>query len=403
MPDTGVANSGRVPATPTWPFPVDDPYPAYARARAASPAGVGWSDDLGAWLVLSHAGVTEVLRSEAWSADPQRSPEMMARLAPGLADSSFLSRMLLFTDPPEHDRLRAAVNRFFTPRRVEAIRHRVASIVNAAFSGAGAPVGSGAADVDVLEEIAYPVPLAVICELFDVGTDTALLLREETPVMAAMLDLLAPPSLQADAAAAAMSAMMALVPIVAERRRSPGEDLLSVLVERLEPEEAVIMALLLLAAGHETTSALISNAVMALGSGAPPVPTAGAEAFVEEVLRADSPVQVTGRIAAVDHDLFGCPVRAGDQAVLVLGAANRDPDVFDDPDRFDPSRFTPGRPRAGHLAFGHGAHFCVGAALARIEAAEVVRHLAPRDWKVGEHERAASSTFRRMKTLQIRI
>ncbi|HET6873765.1 MAG TPA: cytochrome P450 [Acidimicrobiales bacterium] len=400
MPDTGVATSGRAPATPpTWPFPIDDPYPAYARARAGFPAGVGWSDELGAWLVLSHAGVNEVLRSEAWSADPQRSPELMARMAPGLAESSFLSRMLLFSDPPEHDRLRAAVNRFFTPRRVEAIRGRVASIVNAAFSGAGTPVDSGV-DVNVIEEIAYPVPLAVICELFDVGTDTALLLREETPVMAAMLDLLAPPSLQSEAAGAAMSAMMALVPIVAERRKSPGEDLLSVLAERLEPDEAVIMALLLLAAGHETTSALIGNAVMAAAAtGSIP---ADVDGFVEEVLRWDSPVQVTGRIAAADHALFGCPVRAGDQAVLVLGAANRDPEVFDDPDRFDPSRFAPGRPRTAHLAFGHGAHFCVGAALARIEAAEVVRRLASLDWELGEHERAASSTFRRMRNLKIR-
>jgi cytochrome P450 len=258
-----------------------------------------------------------------------------------------------------------------------------------------------------VEEIAYPVPLAVICELFDVGTDTALLLRDETPVMAAMLDLLAPPSLQSEAAAAAMSAMMALVPIVAERRRSPGVDLLSVLAERLEPDEAVIMALLLLAAGHETTSALIANAVVALGSGAAAravgSDVCGVDGFVEEVLRWDSPVQVTGRVAAADHDLFGNAVRAGDQAVLVLGAANRDPEVFDDPDRFDPSRFAPGRPRVAHLAFGHGAHFCVGAALARIEAAEVVRRLGTFDWELGGHQRAASSTFRRMQSLQLRI
>ena len=376
---------------PFWPFPVDDPYPAYAAARAGAP--VAWDGGLGAWRVLTHAGALEVLRSDAWSADPRRSPQVRARLGPGFEDSDLLSKMLVFSDPPEHDRLRAAVNRFFTPRRVEGIRHRVTSIVKAAFEDV-----SG--EVDVLEEIAYPVPLAVICELFDVGTDTALLLRDETPTMAALLDLLAPPEMQSRATTAAMTTMMALVPIVAERRRSPGDDLLSVLAVQLEPEEAVIMALLLLAAGHETTSALIGNAVVALSGHADPLITGAVEVedFVEEVLRWDSPVQVTGRVAARDLDLLGCQIGETDQVVVILGAANRDPAVFADPDRFDPAR-----PRTGHLAFGHGAHFCVGAALARLEAAEVIRYMLGLDWQLAGHERAASSTFRRMRSLTIRV
>lgn len=379
---TGVAVS-----TPAWPFPVDDPYPAYAQMRSEAP--VAWNNELGAWLVLSHPAATEVLRSPAWSVDPRRSPQLMARLAPGFGESELLPKMLLFSDPPDHDRLRAAVNRFFTPRRVDAIRHRVHSIVDAAFGGAKG-------EVDVLDDIAYTVPLAVICELLDVGTEMALLLRDETPAMAAMLDLLATPDLQAKAASAAMTAMMALVPIVAERRRSPGDDLLSVLIERLEPDEAVTTLLLLLAAGHETTSALIANAIVVLAH----CETAGAEAenIVEETLRWDSPVQVTGRVAAEDLDLAGNRVRKGQQAVVVIGAANRDPGEFRDPDRFDPTRA-----RAGHLAFGHGAHFCVGAALARLEAAEVVRHILASDWKLVGFERAASTTFRRMKSLAIRV
>jgi cytochrome P450 len=378
-------------ATPVWPFPFDDPYPEYARARAE--AAVAWDADLAAWRVLSHAGALAVLRSDAWSADPRRSPQVMARLAPGVESSDLLSKMLIFSDPPEHARLREAVNRFFTPRRVEGIRHRVASIVKAAFDGFGG-------EVDLLDEIAYPVPLAVICELFDVGTDTALLLRDETPAMAAMLDLLAPPELQAQAATAAMTAMMALVPIVADRRRAPGDDLLSLLAERLEPEEALITALLLLAAGHETTSALIGNAVVALAGQAESVRRGGVDVgdFIEEVLRWESPVQVTGRVAARDLDLFGCHVRETEQVVVILGAANRDPAVFPEPDSFDPAR-----PRAGHLAFGHGAHFCVGAALARLEAAEVIRYLVGLDWELAGYERAASSTFRRMKSLTLRL
>jgi cytochrome P450 len=376
--------------SPAWPFPLDDPYPAYARARDESP--VQWSDQVGAWLVLSHAEAIEVLRSEAWSADPRRSPPLMARLAAGFQETELFSKMLLFSDPPDHERLRASVNRFFTPRRVDSIRHRVRSIVKAAFEGAED-------DVDVISEIAHPVPLAVICELFDVGTDVAVLLRDETPAMAALLDVLAPAELQAHAASSAMAVMMALVPIVAERRRSPGDDLLSALALRLDPDEAVIMALLILVAGHETTSALIGNAVVALApAGHTAACAVGIEDFIEEVLRWDSPVQVTGRVAADDMDLHRCRVRRGDQAVLIIGAANRDPAVFPDPDRFDP-----GRARAGHLAFGHGAHFCVGAALARLEAAEVIRHLLTVDWELAGYERAASTTFRRMKKLAVRL
>jgi cytochrome P450 len=192
---------------PAWPFPLDDPYPAYARARDES--RVQWSDQLGAWLVLSYAEAVEVLRSEMWSADPRRSPSLMARLAAGFQETELFSKMLLFSDPPDHERLRASVNRFFTPRRVEGIRHRVHSIVKAAFEGAED-------DVELMSEIAYPVPLAVICELFDVGTDVAVLLRDETPAMAALLDVLAPADLQAHAGSSAMAVMMALVPIVAE-------------------------------------------------------------------------------------------------------------------------------------------------------------------------------------------
>lgn len=373
---------------PTWPFPLDDPYPAYATARRES--AVQWSDELGAWLVLAHAEAIGVLRSEVWSADPRRSPQLMARLAPGFQETDLFSKMLLFSDPPEHERLRASVNRFFTPRRVESIRDRVRAIVMAAFEGAEG-------DVEVMSEIAYPVPLAVICELFDVGTDVAVLLRDETPAMAALVDVLAPVELQAHAASSAMAVIMALVPIVAERRKSPGDDLLSALASRLEPDEALIMALLLLVAGHETTSALIGNAVVALSLvGRDALGAEGVEDFVEEVLRWDSPVQVTGRIAADDVDLHGCRVRRGDQAIVVIGAANRDPAVFPDPDRFEP-----GRARAGHVAFGHGAHFCVGAALARLEAAEVVKHLLTVKWDLASCERAASSTFRRMKTLVV--
>ena len=394
--DARSTGSGATARQPVWPFPADDPYPAYERARERGP--VHYDDDLGAWLVLSHPDALAVLGGRSWSADPRRNPELLSRLEAGGGSSEMFAKMLLFTDPPEHDRLRGAVNRFFTPRRVEQIADRVRSIVDAAFDDL-APGD----EIDVMGEIAYPVPLAVIAELFDVGVDVAHVLREQTPAMTALLDLLAPPAAQEQAASAALSVMLSLVPIVAERRREPGDDLLSVLLDRLDTDDAVVMALLLLAAGHETTSGLIANTVLALASSPRHLDAVrrdpqSAAGVVEEVLRWDSPVQVTGRVAADDLELGGCRIAEGEQAVVILGAANRDPSVFSSPEVFDPARA-----RASHLAFGHGAHFCVGAALARAEAAEVTRRLASFEWEVTGCARARSSTFRRPSRLTIRV
>lgn len=392
-PDTRSTDQESAAGRPVWPFPVDDPYPAYERARESGP--VHYDDGLGAWVVLSHAGALSVLGADGWSADPRRNPQIRERLEMGMGDAELFSKMLLFTDAPEHDRLRGAVNRFFTPRRVEQIRDRVASIVDSAFADMAA-----GDEVDVMGEIAYPVPLAVIAELFDVGVDVAHVLREQTPAMTALLDPIAPPEAQEQAASAALSVMLALVPVVADRRKRPGDDLLSTLLERLDTDDAVVMALLLLAAGHETTSGLIANTFVALASHTGRLGRGAASAgdVVEEVLRWDSPVQVTGRVAVRDASLDGRDIRSGDQVVVILGAANRDPSVFSHPERFDPSR-----PRAGHLAFGHGAHFCVGAALARAEATEVTTHLDSFDWRVTRCERARSSTFRRPSELAISV
>lgn len=394
--ETQRANEPSVVDMPAWPFPADDPYPAYEREREHGP--VQWHDGLNAWLVLSHEHALAVLGGDSWSSDPRRNPALLERMTMGAGDAGMFDKMLLFADPPEHDRLRGAVNRFFTPRRVEQMRCRVSAIVDAAFEGLAA-----GDEVDLLGEIAYPVPLAVIAELFDVGVDIAHVLREQTPTMTAMLDLLAPVEAQEQATSAAFAAMLALVPVVADRSAKPGDDLLSVLLDRLEPDEAVVMALLLLAAGHETTSALIGNATLALAANPDCVERVRQEpAFagdvVEEVLRWDSPVQVTGRVAIEDVQLSDCRISAGDQAIVLLGAANRDGDVFSHPGRFDPTR-----PRASHLAFGHGAHFCVGAALARLEATEVVKRLSTMHWEVARSRRAESSTFRRSSDLVIGI
>jgi cytochrome P450 len=393
-----------MPDWTAWPFPTDDPYPAYHAAREQAP--VQWSERLGAHLVLSSEHAVAVLRDPRWSSDPSNSPQMLASMGEEGSAPGIWSKSLLTSDPPTHTRLRAAVRRFFTPRAVRDIQQRVAAIVDSAF----APLLEGES-VELMSELAYPIPLAVIAELFDVGLEGAELLSSETPTLARMLELDPTPAEREAIGTAAMTVMLFLVPIVAQRRLDPGEDLLSALIHppdggvALETDEIITMCLLLLAAGHETTANLIGNGTLALFEHPDQLdwlvrhPELSMQA-VDELLRYDSPVQVASRVALSDLVLDGGQVLAGQQALIVLGAANRDPAQCSDPDRLDLTRA-----RSSHLAFGNGPHFCVGAGLARLEAQETFNRLArsalrpgPHGWS---HRRDRSRTFRRLRSLRV--
>jgi cytochrome P450 len=393
-----------MPDWTAWPFPTDDPYPAYHAAREQAP--VQWDGRLGAHLVLSYEHAASVLRDPRWSSDPSNSPEMLASMGEEGAGPGLWSKSLLTSDPPTHTRLRSAVNRFFTPRAVRSIQQRVAAIVDSAF----APLAEGQS-VELMSELAYPIPLAVIAELFDVGLEGAELLRAETPTLARMLELDPAPAEREAIGTAAMTVMLFLVPIVAERRLDPGQDLLSALIHppeggvALETDEIITMCLLLLAAGHETTANLIGNGTLALLEQPDQLdwlarhPELSMQ-VVDELLRYDSPVQIASRVALSDMVLGESLVREGQQALVVLGAANRDPASCPDPDRLDFSRA-----RSSHLAFGNGPHFCVGAGLARLEAQEVFKRLAqsPLRSESGSwsHRRDRSRTFRRLRSFHV--
>jgi cytochrome P450 len=393
-----------VPDWSAWPFEVEDPYPGYRTAREE--AAVRWDQGVGAHLVLSHDHAATALRGRGWSSDPRNSPQLLAALEEVDGLGVLGQQTLLTSDPPAHTRLRSAVNRFFTPRAVRGIQDRVAAIVETAL----APVLEGE-PTELMQELAYPIPLAVIAELFDVGLEGAEVLGAETPVLARGLELDPASEESAEVAAAALRVMLFLVPIVARRKLYPGDDLLSALIHppgggvTLADEEIITMCLLLLAAGHETTANLIGNGAIALFErpgqldwlSQHPELSSGA---VDELLRFDSPVQVASRIATVDMDLGGVEVAKGEQALVVLGAANRDPAHHPDPDRLDLSR-----EGAAHLAFGLGPHFCVGAGLARLEAQETFVSLArsplrpePGTWSI---RRDRSHTFRRLQSLDI--
>lgn len=383
---------------PLWPVPADDPYPTLARLRAEAP--VHRIDALDAWLVVSHPEARAVLRGEGWTSDPRQSPAARRRMGAGNAELEILTKTPLFVDGTAHVRLRRALSDRLTPRAVQSLRPRIASIVHAVVS-----VHERGQGWEVMDEIAYPVPLAVICELMDTGVDLATRLRSEATALTALIDPLADLVEIEAGADAAMGLMLELVALTAERRQGPGADLLSCLLGVLDPDEALFTSLLLLVAGHETTANLIGNAVVCLHQ-RPDVARAlrqdpdGVPRAVEELLRYESPVQLTARVATRPQTLGTVSVEEGDQVFVSLGAANRDPRVFVDPDRLQPDRAP-----SGHLAFGSGAHFCAGAALARAEAEETLRALLALDPPLEERpiqvERARSATFRRISTLRI--
>jgi cytochrome P450 len=393
-----------MPNWAAWPFPIEDPYPAYSEAREAAPVQV--REEIGAVLVLAHDPAEGVLRDPAnWSSDPHNSPELLAMLG-GEGAAELWARSMLLSDPPEHTRLRRTVSRFFTPRAMRGITDRVQAIVDVALE----PLCDGE-PIELMSELAYPIPLAVIAELFDVGIEGAVLLRSETPALARMLELDPPATALEEAATAAMTLMLFLTPILTERRRAPGEDLLSALLHApggapLQIEEIMSLCLLLLAAGHETTANLIGNGTLALLQHPDQMawlrshPDRTADA-VEELVRYDSPVQVAARSARHDLSLGSEAVQEGQLALVILGAVNRDPARHHTPDRLDLTRTG-----SGHLAFGHGPHFCVGAGMARLEATTTFASLAANarrlEHQTWSHERDETArTLRRLRKLHL--
>ena len=315
---------------PTWPVSQGDPYGALAGLRSRGP--VHFIEEIGAFLVVSHPMAKAILGDAEWSADPTKNPRLARRfgISPIVAET-VIAKSVLFTDPPDHTRLRRSVGRFFAPKAIEDLRGRIAAIVEAAFSGHDRD-----APIDMIRDVATAVPLAVICELLDAPIELAELLRSETPKMIGMLDPLAERELIEIGVTAAMTVMLDLIPLVAEKTEHPGPDLLSSLVQEVDGEaglasdESLVMVLLLLAAGHETTANLVANAVVVLHERPDVVARLRSDrslipAGVEELLRFESPVQVTSRVATKELELAGLSMGPGQQVLLSLGGANRDP------------------------------------------------------------------------------
>jgi cytochrome P450 len=359
-----------------------DPHPFYRELREKDPFHRSYPAS--GWVLSRHADCLEVLSDRTFSSD-ERHFRRYARMRrrndlAGIPDpyESGLASMLRM-DAPDHTRLRGLVSKAFTPRAVERMRARVEQLADELV----API-QRKRDLELVGEFAAPLPVIVIAEMLGVPiADRERFRHWSDEVVLALGDKTQDDLHRAHRARNELQAYFAA--ILGQRRAEPREDLISALAaaeeagDRLTETEMFGTLVLLLVAGNETTTKLICNSMIALLRNPEqldllrrePKRVAGA---VEELLRYDGPVQFTSRIVLDDREIRGNPVRRGDQLILMLAGANRDPDAFPDPERLDVTRDD----NARHLAFGHGAHFCLGAQLARLETAVALEALITR-------------------------
>ena len=385
-----------------------DPYPRYAALRAAVPVH---RSALGFWVLSRYEDCQQLLRHSGVGKDFSHAVAT-AGLTPAqqAAQARFRSDRsnMLTTDPPDHTRLRGLATRAFTPRTVEKLRPSIVSLVDELLDA----MGDGEV-VDVMDALAFPLPVTVIGEMLGVPAEDRPVLRPLVRAITAVLELAVTP----EALDAATEADVALADyfarLVAERRARPGDDLLSKLIEaedkgdQLSEHELISTAILLFAAGFETTTHLIGNGVLALLRNPDQLARLRADRSlvrpaVEELLRFDSPVQIALRTAYEDLTVAGHEIPKGDVVLALLGAANRDPAKFTDPERLDV-----GRDEGSPMSFGGGIHFCLGAALARAEMQIVLDRLLDRfgTWELVDDPPAYrdSLTLRGLVDLKVRF
>lgn len=342
---------------------VADPYAAFAAQRAAAP--LAWHEGLQAFVATSHATASAVLRERRLgrifaAREPEADWETFNWLH---ADS------ILDSEPPKHTRLRRLVAGAFGRGHVQRLAPRIEELA----SGLLDEATDGEAPFDVIETYAEPLPVLVIAELLGFPDIDRHLLRPWSQAIVKMYEVDRTPWQEKEAREACRDFAAYVSQLAAARAKTPGEDLLTDLVQirdgsdKLSERELIATAVLLLNAGHEASVNGFGNGLHSwLAAGKPgtvePEDTAAVEAIVEEFLRHDSPLQLFERTATDDLEIDGVRIAKGQKALALLGAANRDPALFPDPDRFDPAR-TPNN----HLAFGLGIHFCIGAPLARLE------------------------------------
>jgi cytochrome P450 len=392
---------------------LQDPYPTYARLHEEGPlhyvdVGSKWA----VWSIFSHAECSSIAKDPRLSAKRARQmllPLPLSRQAEFSELARMLSLWLIFMDPPEHTRLRKLLNKGFSAAAVEGLRPQAEAIVDQMLK----PLQHGS-EVELMSEFANPMPVRIISELL--GVPQAL---HGTFVNAsrAIAVFRGNPNRTVEEARAAQDALIELTEFfrktVAQRRRNKGTDLISLLIdieeegEVLTEEELYAQCIALLFAGHETTRNLIGNGMYTLLKNPQQIAELREKpemirSAVEELLRFESPVQFTARVLKEDIAVCGQHIPKGWTVLCMLGAANRDPKQFKEPNQLNLNRLN-----NQHLAFSAGLHFCIGAQLARLEGQIAILNLVQRFPKMNlagpRPEWASTFGFRGLKTLPVNL
>ena len=387
---------------------IANPYPAFRQLRETTPV---WRSPFGRTFLTRYEDASLLMRDRRLGKDYSEPEALIRRFGPtAMREPAVveLSHMMLMRDPPDHTRLRGLVTKVFTARKIEAMRPGIQAITDRLLDEV-----AGLGEMDAIRDLAFPLPVLVICELLGIPEEDRARFVTATASGAALLNPVPPTRAELDRANEGTLATGAYFAGLFElRREEPRDDLLSLLVQaeeagdHLTTEELRANTTLLFAAGHETTVNLIGNGIWSL-HGNPSqwaairdnpalIPNA-----IEEILRYECPVQAVARTVAEPIEFGDEEFNKGDLIVALIGAANRDPEVFPDPDRLDVTR-----ERLKPLSFGGGIHFCIGAQLARIEAEVVFSTLLHRmpDLKLAEHgapQWRESFTLRGLTTLPV--
>ena len=365
----------------TSPDFIADPYPYYAQLRRDDP--VHWSASRNAWFLTRYADVEAVARDRRVSSS--RVPVIMSQLTEAQREAfaplaQAVSSWMLFVDPPDHTRLRTLVNKAFTPRMIAGLRSQIQQLIDALLDVV-MPRGT----MEVISDFALPLPATMIATMLGVPPEDQQQFKQWSDDIVATFAGVGDPGARFQRAQDSLFALSDyLRPIVARLRQEPQDNILSALAaaeeagDRLTEEELFANCVLLLLAGHETTTNLIGNGLFALLRAPRQFALlreepALMESAVEELLRYDSPTQNFSRLALADLEVGGVKIRQGDRLFLCYGAANRDPEQFEHPDRLDVRRAA-----NRHLSFSQGAHYCLGAALARLEGQLAFRSIVER-------------------------
>jgi pimeloyl-[acyl-carrier protein] synthase len=342
-----------------------NPYLIYHQLQAEDPVHLS---SMGAWVITGYADVAKALRDPRLSSKPSEISSYSQRQEGNSLVASFISDILFFRDPPDHTRLRRLIGKVFNTRIVEEMRPRIQQIVNELINRI-----EEKDDLDIIADFAKPLPVTVISHILGIPPEDRYKLKQWSHWLGYIFDPMKASNVSQQLTQSIVEFREYLTQLIAKRRQKPEQDLITALIQardehdKLSEEELLVTCMLLFASGEETTVNLIGNGVISLLRHPDQLAKLRQnpsliQSAVEEFLRYESPLQISGRTAIEDIEIGGKLIKKGPPVFLILGAANRDPAQFHNPDQLDITRTN-----NDHFAFGDGIHYCMGSALARTQ------------------------------------